>query len=543
MSSMMVWKEAPSCPQWKRNLVSAFFLPRAATTCPAVAAREDVVSGTKVHVTRGDEIMSNCTKERALKLGNSDIKNDSNTIGDDEIKSNLIHAKTKTKVKHNVNAEVESSEEDTGLGSDESEGEARDEGRRAVSIVITSGHGRPALAPSAAELAALAGRLEELRRLAAPWRPRSLHTSSPGRQVRLDAIFRESGQARGYFKAVQGANKRRAGPALTACNLVGEAELGHSLPPVLTEHLLLLIQADQMCRNVFLTSLPITVTLCGGMVEYTFLSVADANMFLFRKVGCSAGGRARGRGKALGRLWMTEGAAPRRRLVAGRGGRFALVTEDRNLPAEVAAYPGIHITPVTSALATIGHTLAFAAKLDLFRFLVSSEAALLRHLQFQEELVAPDKAEEAPGEVGETEVAAVEELETKKLLWLLEAEEKVKKQLVGDFEEEKKRMAELLEASCKKATDTASELKESKLDNGKLLEQLKETVLEKKVVVHHMDGVKLENTRMVEEVEKGNLLKTHLEEQVEELRLEKQVMTKKLSCAMEKLDRIHSLSE
>ena len=58
-----------------------------------------------------------------------------------------------------------------------------------------------------------------------------------------------------------------------------------------------------------------------------------------------------------------------------------------------------------------------------------------------------------------------------------------------------------------------------------------------------MDEVKLQNKRMLEELEKGNLLKAHLEEQLEELRLEKQVMTKKLNCAMEKLDRIHNLSE
>ena len=95
-----------------------------------------------------------------------------------------------------------------------------------------------------------------------------------------------------------------------------------------------------------------------------------------------------------------------RRLLAGRDGRFALVTEDRHLPAEVLAYPSIHITPVTSALATIGHTLAFPDKLDLFRFLVSSEGALLTHLQFQEELVVTDKAEEASSE-------GMEELATK----------------------------------------------------------------------------------------------------------------------------------
>jgi len=489
----MEWREAPVWAQWKVALVAAAF--------PATG---HWVGGTTGPVTRREEIMSN---ECVSKLGNSDAKNDRYEVGDEEIKANLIHAESRTTVEHNANTEAGSSE-DTGLGSDESEGEAREEGRRAVSIVITSGHGRPALAPSTAELAALGGRLEELEELAAPWRPRSLHTSTLGRQVRLDAVFRESGMARGFFKAVQAASKRRAGPALTACSLVGEDQLGLSLPPVLTEHHLLLIQADQMCRNVFLTSLPITVTLTEGMVEYTFLSVTDVNMFLFRKVGCSPGGRARGRGKALGRFRMVEGAAARRRLLAGRDGRFALVTEDRHLPAEVLAYPSIHITPVTSALATIGHTLAFPDKLDLFRFLVSSEGALLTHLQFQEELVVTDKAEEAPSE-------GKEELATKKLLALLEAAENVKKQQMEDFEVEKNRMAEQLKATGRKAIAMEGELKEWKHVNGKLLEQLKETVLEKKVVLQHMDEVKLQNKRMLEELEKGNLLKAHLEEQLE----------------------------
>ena len=127
LSSLMEWREAPVRPQWKVALVAGAF--------PAT----------------GEEIMSN---ECVSKLGNSDTKNNRNEVGDEEIKANLIHPESRTTVEHNANAEAGSSE-DTGLGSDESEGEAREEGRRAVSIVITSGQGRPALTPSAAELAAL----------------------------------------------------------------------------------------------------------------------------------------------------------------------------------------------------------------------------------------------------------------------------------------------------------------------------------------------------------------------------------------------------
>ena len=210
----------------------------------------------------------------------------------------------------------------------------------------------------------------------------------------MDAIFGSSRQARGAFKAIHDNMRSRTAPSLAACCMVDEEDLGYSLPPILTEGQLLMLLSAKLCRNVFLTSLPIRVDVDGeGQIRYRFNSVTDVNLFLFRT---HASKDMRAKGKGLGYLVRND---IKSNIIMEEEGdnTFELMTEHKNLPEEVFQFPGICVTPIQAGAAIVGNLLNFTNKLSLFKFLVSSEASRLDHLQFCEQMSAPTEIDDTSG--------------------------------------------------------------------------------------------------------------------------------------------------
>jgi len=267
-------------------------------------------------------------------------------------------------------------------------------GRRAVFIVLSGGHSKPAVPLTPEAEGALLVRVNEVKGLLSVWKPVEVHTSTLGKKVRLDAIFGSSRQARGAFKAIHDNMRSRTAPSLAACCMVDEEDLGYSLPPILTEGQLLMLLSAKLCRNVFLTSLPIRVDVDGeGQIRYRFNSVTDVNLFLFRT---HASKDMRAKGKGLGYLVRNDIKSNIKMEEEGDN-TFELMTEHKNLPEEVFQFPGICVTPIQAGAAIVGNLLNFTNKLSLFKFLVSSEASRLDHLQFCEQMSAPTKIDDTSG--------------------------------------------------------------------------------------------------------------------------------------------------
>ena len=275
-------------------------------------------------------------------------------------------------------------------------------GRRAVFIVLSGGHSKPAVPLTPEAEGALLVRVKEVKGLLNVWKPVEVHTSTLGKkvrrrivliktrlhisQVRLDAIFGSSRQARGAFKAIHDNMRSRTAPSLAACCMVDEEDLGYTLPPILTEGQLLMLLSAKLCRNVFLTSLPIRVDVDGeGEIRYCFNSVTDVNLFLFRT---HASKDMRAKGKGLG--YLVRNDIKSNIILEEKGDNtFELMTEHKNLPEEVFQFPGICVTPIQAGAAIVGNLLNFTNKLSLYKFLVSSEASRLDHLQFCEQMSVP----------------------------------------------------------------------------------------------------------------------------------------------------------
>jgi len=259
-------------------------------------------------------------------------------------------------------------------------------GRRAVFIVLSGGHSKPAVPLTPEAEGALLVRVKEVKGLLNVWKPVEVHTSTLGKKVRLDAIFGSSRQARGAFKAIHDNMRSRTAPSLAACCMVDEEDLGYTLPPILTEGQLLMLLSAKLCRNVFLTSLPIRVDVDGeGEIRYCFNSVTDVNLFLFRT---HASKDMRAKGKGLG--YLVRNDIKSNIILEEKGDNtFELMTEHKNLPEEVFQFPGICVTPIQAGAAIVGNLLNFTNKLSLYKFLVSSEASRLDHLQFCEQMSVP----------------------------------------------------------------------------------------------------------------------------------------------------------
>ena len=288
-------------------------------------------------------------------------------------------------------------------------------GRRAVFVVLTGGHTKPAVPLTVEAKEVLHARAKEVEDLLNKWQPSVIHTSTIGKkvrlgslhcnidnrmtidsnivQVRLDAIFLTSSNARGAFKAVHGHMRSRTSPSRAACCLVEEEDLGYNLAPVLTESQLLRLQSAKLCMNVFLTFLPIkVVSNSEGEIEYHFNSVADVNMFLFRT---QASKDERSKGKGLGYLVRDDNEL-KTALTTDEDNFYKLFTEHKTLPEQVTQFSGLHSSPIKAGVATVGHLLLFSTKLRMFEFLVSSEARQLGHLQFHEELLTTEAVQRVP---------------------------------------------------------------------------------------------------------------------------------------------------
>ena len=291
-------------------------------------------------------------------------------------------------------------------------------------------------------------------------------------QVRLDAIFVTSSDARGAFKAVHGQMRSRTAPSRAACCLVEEEDLGYNLAPVLTESQLLRLQSVKLCMNVFLTFLPIKVVSNGeGEIEYHFKSVADVNMFLFRT---QASKDEQSKRKGLGHLVRNDNEL-KIALTTDKDNFYKLFTEHKTLPEEVARFSGLRSSPIKAGAATVGHLLLFSTKLRMFEFLVSSEARQLRHLQFHDKLLTTEAVLRIPKYlqgVGEfrTEANSLKNLRGG------DAEEKCERleQLLKEKESETKVLEKLLAEAKVAVTEANAELMKEVKERENVERQLDE---------------------------------------------------------------------
>merc|ERR1719470_767923 len=246
-----------------------------------------------------------------------------------------------------------------------------DQGSTSVSVILKSSR----LDPKAARLNAVAKRQRQVEQLVSKYRLKFSHKSSPGVQVRLDYCFHQPGDARQFYKSVTSLVQSQPPPRLLSCILMAEADLGYQHQPVLTEYDLLAIQSPEYCRNLFRTSILIKVVQEDGVVVYQFKTVTDVNRFLYNKSSSVLT-------RSLGLL--RRNVVPKR-LIPDDEGYFRLFSSENKISEKLSKKHKFNTQQgqrdEQDSLLD-GNYLLFSSKLDLFKFLVSEDAADIEHLQF-----------------------------------------------------------------------------------------------------------------------------------------------------------------
>jgi len=247
----------------------------------------------------------------------------------------------------------------------------QDRGSTCVSVILKSSR----LRNKATRLNMVAKKQREVEQLVSSYSLKFCHKSTPGVQVRLDYCFLQSEEARKFFKAVYSLpqTQTQTSPKMVTCILFSEEELGYQHEPVLTEYDLLAIQSPEYCRNIFRTSVLISVKMINDVVVYEFQNVTDVNKFLYNK---SSSVKTR----SLGLL--RNNVVPKM-MVKDNQGFYRLFSAGPKIHDSIGKKHGFRLN---------GPYLLFLKKLDLFVFLVSEEAADIDHLQFYEENII-DNAE------------------------------------------------------------------------------------------------------------------------------------------------------
>eukprot|EP00092_Neocalanus_flemingeri_P015023 GFUD01016226.1.p1 GENE.GFUD01016226.1~~GFUD01016226.1.p1 ORF type:complete len:430 (+),score=131.29 GFUD01016226.1:53-1342(+) len=219
-------------------------------------------------------------------------------------------------------------------------------------------------------------KMYQVEQLASSYSLRFSHRTRNGEQVRLDYCFHQPTEASLFYKQMISLQKSHSQPKLLYY-IQTESELGYQHRAVLTEQDLLTIHSPVYCRNIFRTTIPIRVEQEEGTVAYHFNSVTDVNMFLFSKSNSHDT-------MTLGLLRMK--IVPKK-FVADDEGFYRLFTEDKMISPEFGEKNKFKIKPrlepVEDSLLG-GSLLLFSTKFDLFKFLVSDDAADLIHLTFDE---------------------------------------------------------------------------------------------------------------------------------------------------------------
>eukprot|EP00092_Neocalanus_flemingeri_P083745 GFUD01105124.1.p1 GENE.GFUD01105124.1~~GFUD01105124.1.p1 ORF type:complete len:472 (+),score=136.39 GFUD01105124.1:45-1418(+) len=222
----------------------------------------------------------------------------------------------------------------------------------------------------------VAKRMRQVELLASRYSLKFSHKCCNGEQVRLDCCFHQPTEASLFYKQIISLEKSHSRPKFLYY-IQTESELGYQHRAVLNEQDLLTIHSPVYCRNIFRTTIPIRVEQEEGTVAYHFNSVTDVNMFLFSKSNSHDT-------MTLGLLRMNM--VPKK-FVADDEGFYRLFTGDKMISPEFGEKHKFKIKPrlepVEDSLLG-GSLLLFSTEFDLFKFLVSDDAADLLHLTFDE---------------------------------------------------------------------------------------------------------------------------------------------------------------
>eukprot|EP00092_Neocalanus_flemingeri_P015955 GFUD01017272.1.p1 GENE.GFUD01017272.1~~GFUD01017272.1.p1 ORF type:complete len:466 (+),score=146.61 GFUD01017272.1:40-1437(+) len=225
-------------------------------------------------------------------------------------------------------------------------------------------------------LESAAKKMYQVEQLASSYSLRFSHRTRNGEQIRLDYCFHQPTEASLFYKQMISLQKSHSQPKLLYY-IQTESELGYQHRAVLNEQDLLTIHSPVYCRNIFRTTIPIRVEQEEGTVAYHFNSVTDVNMFLFSKSNSHDT-------MTLGLLRMNM--VPKK-FVADDEGFYRLFTGDKMISPEFGEKHKFKIKPrlepVEDSLLG-GSLLLFSTEFDLFKFLVSDDAADLLHLTFDE---------------------------------------------------------------------------------------------------------------------------------------------------------------